>query len=184
MSEKVDIYCNEIKDIIENGKRYDLFNNITTMQLNWYGPFYEGIGGSLQECSEIFYKKLYYEIDEIFLQNKFKLEIIVSAITTKIRYVCNFKKRIIYDKIFMNNNFNKSKKEIKLFNSRLVIIDKLYNNLPIYIWNRINNKHNILVNNKDIFLKIYNFILCNTKKNIFAPELIQNLIICLFNIYY
>ena len=184
MSEKVDVYCNEIKDIIEKGKRYDLFNNITTMQLNWYGPIYAGIGSSLQECSDVFYKKLYYELDENILQKKFKLEIIISMINTKIRYVYNLNKRVIYDKIFMNHTFNNSKKEIKLFNSRLIILDKLYNKLPKYIWNRINNKHNILINNKDIFLKIYNLILCNNKKFIFAPELIQNIILCLFNIYY
>jgi hypothetical protein len=188
MSEIIDVYSNEIKNIIEKHKGFRLYNNFKKVQLNWYGPIYAGIGYSLQECGDIFYKKLFYELKDNILEYSFNLEIIISLHTTKIRYIYNFKNksvnRFTYDKIFSNKSFETPKKEIIVFNNRLCQLEKFKMFLPKYIWNRINNKYKFLIHNKDILIKIKNLILCNNNKFKFAPELIQNLILCLFNSYY
>lgn len=184
MANIVKLYSNKLQETIETNNSLNLFNNKSNMELNWFGPIYSGIGETLEECCEIFYKKLYYSVDEKVLNKEFKIEIIVNSYSTKIRYIVNDKIRITYDKIFNNKSFFKSTKEIYLFNNRLLKLNHMNNKLPKYISNRINNKYKFLLNDNDCFQKIENIILSNKRKFIFPPELLQNIIICTINVYY
>ena len=184
MTDLVNLYTNKLQETIETNNGFNLFNNISNMELNWFGPIYSGIGETLEECCEIFYKKLYYSLDKKLLNKEFKIEIIVSSYSTKIRYICMDKIKITYDKIFNNKSFFKSTKEIYLFHKRLLKLNNMNNTLPKYISNRINNKYKMLLNDNDCFKKIENIILFNKKNYFFPPELLQNIIIFIINIYY
>ena len=176
-------YAKELNDIIVNSNVYHLYNNTSSMELNWYGPIYSGIGHSLQECSEIFFKKIIYSLKKEILNNKFKIEIIIAYKLTRIKYT--FLKNKTYEKIFLNNDFVKVKKEINLFNKRLYLLNNINNNIPIYISNRI-DKNKILYKSTNILYKISILMLSNRKSiQYFIPiEIIHNIIINMFDIYY
>jgi hypothetical protein len=185
MSEKVNIYYSEIQNIINNGSAIHLYKDINTSELNWYGPVYSGVGHTLEDCCEIFYKKIYYSIEETLLKYKFKLEIIVSKYSTKIKYIYHLPIKYTYDKIISNKMFHKSSHELLSFNNRLLKLENINNKIPKYILNNIDRKYKFLCTNTQIFNDILYTILCNKKKNnLFPNELIQNIIIYLFNLYY
>ena len=103
MTELVNRYCSNIQNTIENNKTFKYFNNMSSMELNWYGPIFSGLSDDIEECCEIFYKKLYYSLDKNVLNYRFKIEIIISSYTTKIKYIYFKDNRFCYDKIFNNN---------------------------------------------------------------------------------
>ena len=176
-------YAKELNDIIVNSNVYHLYNNTSSMELNWYGPIYSGIGHSLQECSEIFFKKIINSLKKEILNNKFKIEIIIAYKLTRIKYT--FLKNKTYEKIFLNNDFVKVKKEINLFNKKLYLLNNINNNITIYISNRI-DKNKILYKSTNILYKISILMLSNRKSiQYFIPiEIIHNIIINMFDIYY
>lgn len=185
MIEIVNNYCNEITKIIENHNTKQLYDNMSIMELNWFGPLYAGIGEFMEDCSEVFYKKMYYSLHRDIVDYKFNMEVVVSQNTTKISYIVYKDFKLIYDKVFYNNySFHKVLKEILLFNKRLLLLNNINHNMPKYISNRLNNKYCILLKDNDCFNKIKLLLLCNQQKKKCASELIQNIMIYLINMYF